>query len=153
MVPAPHVSVSPYPCSTGQRKQIFMNLCVFSDRGAPPLSIILILPPSTVDTLEKMYLCKEYGEYFNKYHSILACILKTIHKSLHKLSPTVIKSWFIQVHCQCFTWREWLTCPTVVCGIPFLFLISCIHRPTQTKPCWMTLPCSLSPKLLYTVCP
>lgn len=85
MVPAPQVSVRPYPCRTGQRKQMFMKRWVFSDRGAPPLSIILTLPPSTRDTLEKMYLSGKIKEKIftiyigSAYKNLITNTLNSLH--------------------------------------------------------------------------
>lgn len=47
MKDAAQLSVKPYPCSTGQFSATRMNSSVFSDRGAPPLQMILRVTPKT----------------------------------------------------------------------------------------------------------
>lgn len=44
-VPAPQVSVSPYPWEMGQQKHTCMNRWVVPESGAPPDSIIRTRPP------------------------------------------------------------------------------------------------------------
>ena len=63
-VPAPQVSVSPYPWPTGQQKQMFMKRWVSADRGAPPDSIMRILPPSSFRTFLKIILYAEYSKAY-----------------------------------------------------------------------------------------
>jgi len=46
IVVAAHVSVSPYPWSTGAHKRALMLLCVSEASGAPPDKINRIRPPS-----------------------------------------------------------------------------------------------------------
>lgn len=60
MVPAPADSVSPYPCPTGQQKQMFMNRWVAAESGAPPQSRMRSFPPSSIRTFRKIRLkCKD----------------------------------------------------------------------------------------------
>lgn len=56
MVPAPADSVSPYPCPTGQQKQMFINRWVAAESGAPPQSRTRIFPPSSIRTFRKIRL-------------------------------------------------------------------------------------------------
>ena len=48
IVPAPHVSVRPYPWPTGQHMHTFMKRCVSLLRGALPHSKKRILPPRSL---------------------------------------------------------------------------------------------------------
>ena len=53
---AAQVSVSPYPWTTGQHMATLRNFSTWGARGAPPLIMILTLPPSLALTLLKMSL-------------------------------------------------------------------------------------------------
>ena len=63
MVPAPQVSVSPYPWVTLTQKQHCMKRCALCDSAAPPVRTNLISPPSNLRSLEKTNL---WNHKFNR---------------------------------------------------------------------------------------
>lgn len=101
MVPAPADSVSPYPCPTGQQKQMFINRWVAAESGAPPQSRMRIFPPSSIRTFRKIRL-KYKDENMNlllknkREHLILYLSFK-FHPSSYKLQKT------LQEHIQRFS--------------------------------------------------
>jgi len=75
-VVAAQVSVSPYPCKTGQHNVVFKDLCVSGARGAPPDKTNLRRPPSNARIGLNNVLYKTNNFSFNRIIKYLSLILR-----------------------------------------------------------------------------
>lgn len=83
MVPAPQVSVRPYPWPTGQQKHTFMNRWVAADNGAPPDNNTRKRPPNNDRTFRKTNLERERTiTHVQKWFCVLLDIRYTCHTSV-----------------------------------------------------------------------
>lgn len=108
MVPAPQVSVRPYPWPTGQQKHTFMKRCVAAESGAPPESNTRVRPPSRERTFLNTSLDEKRRKeiltfkYFLRVQAANATVTSCLH-TCHTVVCCIL--WRAAPVCSCMP--EW----------------------------------------------